>query len=288
MNKRILLIPIFISFLILVSPVFVRSGVLGAWLGFEDANSSTFGLGEFNQTILSVGGEVELNWTDSGNTTCVLSGNFTSRVFDAGSVNYFRTIHWDEALYSPDGHNISIRTRAGNTTPLGAWSGYVENQEPDSIGTYARYAQYRAFLETQDGATTPQLKNVTIFYSGVTPDMTLESPAHGSTSATGNATFRCSASSANNLTNMTIYWNYSGTWQLHYTKTDCAGNQCSVSRNESGLAPGTSFVWNCLAYDQAGESSFAPNNYTLSVSENDTSAPSILYHGISPDPATNG
>ncbi|HUU90214.1 MAG TPA: hypothetical protein VM238_03275 [Phycisphaerae bacterium] len=59
----------------------------GLTLFFRDMNAAGFNDGNFQDAIYNSSiGAVALNWSDATNKTYVLSGNFTSRIFVAGSV----------------------------------------------------------------------------------------------------------------------------------------------------------------------------------------------------------
>lgn len=84
-------------------------------------------------------------------------------------------------------------------------------------------------------------------------------------------TFNCSASSIYELTNITLYGNWSGSWAANETVN------ISGTSNSSAFArtpPDGSYKWNCLSYDASGNSSLASSNYTFSL---DTIPPQITY-----------
>ena len=101
------------------------------------------------------------------------------------------------------------------------------------------------------------------------PSVSLNSPQNAHATNNASVTFNCSASSSNNLTNITIYSNFSGSWASNST-TNISGTSNSSAFART-LSDG-SYIWNCLAYDDTGNSSFAASNYTLTV---DTIAPQI-------------
>ncbi|MBU4451937.1 MAG: hypothetical protein ABIF85_00720 [Nanoarchaeota archaeon] len=90
--------------------------------------------------------------------------------------------------------------------------------------------------------------------------------------ATNNATvtFNCFASAGNPLVNLTLYGNFSGTWQSNGTANISGTSNSSQWFNT--LADG-SYIWNCLAYDNTCNSSFADSNYTLTI---DATPPSTI------------
>ncbi|HUU92136.1 MAG TPA: hypothetical protein VM238_13115, partial [Phycisphaerae bacterium] len=70
----------------------------GLTLFFRDTNATGFNGGTFQNTIYNPTiGAVALNWSDATNKTYALSGNFTSRLFDAGSIVEWSNISWSPA-----------------------------------------------------------------------------------------------------------------------------------------------------------------------------------------------
>ena len=92
--------------------------------------------------------------------------------------------------------------------------------------------------------------------------VTLQSPGSGSIAPRRLITFNCSANSSVGLSNVTLYANFSGTWQDNQT------NMVSGSSNSTSFAlnlPYAQYSWNCLAYDTNGDYAWAPANYTFTA-----------------------
>ncbi|MFH1431708.1 MAG: hypothetical protein ABIG84_00630, partial [archaeon] len=98
--------------------------------------------------------------------------------------------------------------------------------------------------------------------------VTLNTPQNNNVTNNASVTFNCSASTSNNLTNITLYTNQSS-WSAK-NSTNITGTTNS-SQWVNTLADGT-YIWNCRAYDDTGNSSFAISNYTLTI---DTIAPFV-------------
>ena len=93
-------------------------------------------------------------------------------------------------------------------------------------------------------------------------NVTLNAPALGSTASKRLITFNCSANSSVGLSNVTLYANFSGSWQANQTDT------VSGTFNSTSFAinlPYDKYSWNCLAYDTNGDSAWAPANYTFTA-----------------------
>lgn len=97
----------------------------------------------------------------------VKEGTFESNKNDVSITSKWGNISWDAIL--PEGTNITISTRTGNTDkPDSTWSEWSEEYN-DSSGTQiksppARFIQWRAKLTSTDGKSTPILRRVSIPY----------------------------------------------------------------------------------------------------------------------------
>ncbi len=95
------------------------------------------------------------------------------------------------------------------------------------------------------------------------PNVTLSSPADTITTNTMNQTFSCNATDELGLENITFYlWNSTGIY--NQTTTDVSGTFNETSINITNLAY-DNYKWNCLAYDQNGNSAFADSNFSLYI-----------------------
>ena len=95
------------------------------------------------------------------------------------------------------------------------------------------------------------------------PNVTLSSPADTITTNTMNQTFSCNATDELRLENITFYlWNSTGIY--NQTTTDVSGTFNETSINITNLAY-DNYEWNCLAYDQNGNSAFADSNFSLYI-----------------------
>jgi hypothetical protein len=109
------------------------------------------------------------------------------------------------------------------------------------------------------------------------PTVTLVSPSDNSESTSENVTFNCSATDDYNLVNMNLYHNMSGTWELDQIET-LTGTSDYATFTVNNIPQGTTFVWNCQAYDNASQSDLGNSNYTLTVPYlNAPSNPTIIH-----------
>ena len=98
--------------------------------------------------------------------------------------------------------------------------------------------------------------------------VTLITPVSGNQNSSTSMTFNCSVRDYVELTNLTLYGNWSG-WHANETKT-VTGNSSSATFSKT-LSDGM-YLWNCQGYDSIGNSAFASSNFTLTI---DTAAPII-------------
>ena len=82
----------------------------------------------------------------------------------------------------------------------------------------------------------------------------------------------CLSEDNNQLANVTLYHNITGTWQANQTKQISGTSNISVFN--INVLNGTKFDWNCLAYDNVARGSFANTNWSINVIV-DTTAPNV-------------
>jgi len=100
---------------------------------------------------------------------------------------------------------------------------------------------------------------------GYTPTVTLSSPANGNITTANAVNFSCSATDDIGLSNITFYWNYSGSWQANGTTT-IGGSSNSTTFQRANLNNGA-ILWNCYACNAQSNCNFAPANWTVTVKE---------------------
>jgi hypothetical protein len=265
------ILPIGIALLLLMGlAVFVSA------LEFTDTDGSDFDLGSYVQTQTD-GENLTIEWAGS---SYYYHGNFTSRIFDAGSQAEWISVSWVETLLPLQ--LIEIRTRSGDTpTPDASWSDWTSllQNGGDIPSGDSRYIQYWAFMTTTDNSTTPYLQSITLEYDLMDVlQVQLVSPQDNTITANPNVTFNCSATSSNQLVNITFYWNYSGTWESNETAA-LSGTSDHFEFVRKQLLDG-SYIWNCLAADSAG-SEFASQDYSISIVGGDL-PPVIVGYNINP------
>lgn len=112
--------------------------------------------------------------------------------------------------------------------------------------------------------TTNEIK--TIDY--VLPIVTLNSPVDTTNYTSSQAVdFNCTASDNINLTNMTFYWNLSGSWVSNGTNVTGINNSDYIfTRTVNTFGD---FIWNCLGVDNSSNQAFAANNFSFTYHANE-------------------
>ena len=162
------------------------------------------------------------------------------------------------SLISPASGNVSLYQNG--TLLLEGQSGVQHTSTYHTIGTYNITCIYNA---TQNYSLSSETHWLTVTELDTTPPTaTLNSPNDNNLSSNTTIIFNCSAIDNSLLENITLYGNWSGGWHANETKTlTGASNSTIFTKN---IADGK-YVWNCLAYDNSGNSAFAGSNRTLTI-----------------------
>jgi hypothetical protein len=160
------------------------------------------------------------------------------------------------------------------TTLFGDWSGaYVANESnssPVANGTNNFFTPYLlpgTYLWNVEACDTGNLcafapSNFTLFVeTDEPPTVTLFGPPDGGSAVTGTIGFTYCPSDDVGFSNASLWGNWSGTFA--YDQANASPVFCASSFYRS-LSPGY-YEWNVQACDTAGQCSFAPSNFTLTV-----------------------
>jgi len=109
------------------------------------------------------------------------------------------------------------------------------------------------------------------------PVVTLETPDDASLDTDGFVFFNCTATDDNDVTNISMYSNASGTWALNYTNS--TSGTWAQSTNNLSIKNATTVLWNCLASDDAGQTDWGDSNRTVTIyiSTPDTTKPDLVF-----------
>ncbi|MCK5283718.1 MAG: hypothetical protein KAK00_10035 [Nanoarchaeota archaeon] len=227
-------------------------------------------VGVYNGTNIDIYGDgVEITSADYAQTGVMDNSGTTlqiSKISDRASYFFNGTIDevmiFDRAL-SPEEINASYQA--------GIYRLY-HNFTNLSAGTYT----YKAYAVDQAGnLNETEERTLTV---NTAPTVSLTSPLHN-WYVNDSIRFECNASDDYNLTNVTLYTNYSGSFiangslNISGTSVDVMFNRTDFSNNSR------SFTWNCYACDSDGECSYASSNRTLTI---DLKKPGINFTNPSP------
>lgn len=137
---------------------------------------------------------------------------------------------------------------------------------------------YTAYAIDAAGNVNSTTRQVTLDVP-TSPNVVLNSPGNGTISGNETQIFNCSATDTNyntELSNVTFYWNYSGSFVTNSTIT-LSGESASANFTRNNLTDKI-IIWNCYACDNSSNCAFASNNYTLTI---DTSVPTINITNVS-------
>lgn len=200
---------------------------------------------------------------------------------------------WDDATSKyPDTCNITVSNNSGSsyvsvnsTCPAHSKPGSMICANVTNLTTWtcnnffgasARGAIAAAQLTKSSTPSNNANVLMDVFVFNVTytqviyPNVTLVSPNSGNISSTSLVNFTCNATTPSGLSNITFYWNYSGSFIANGTATVTGtGNQTTFNRTVSNDG---NYTWNCYACDTSNNCTFNSTNRTFTV---DTTKPSI-------------
>lgn len=175
--------------------------------------------------------------------------------FNVTNVNYtsFNCTLWLDngtpTTYSDDSIWISVGT---------SWNLTANRTITDNV--------YYWWIACTDGVNSniSEKRIITINVVDDLPIVSLISPLNNNISTTGNVTFNCSATDDFDLDNITLYHNISGTWLANETKI-LTGTSDYETFTIDNIIDETSFIWNCLTYDNASQYDWGDTNYTVDI-----------------------
>ncbi|MDO8517485.1 MAG: hypothetical protein Q7S33_05165 [Nanoarchaeota archaeon] len=222
------------------------------------------------------------NWTYTGTNYSVASQDVNPSGIAFVANNWYMVGYTYKAVYKYD-FNFKFQARScddascsgetfvgGGNNSTSYFTLSTNTTLNTTLTSNNRWFQYKAFFLTGNTSLTPTLNNVTIGYGDVAPSVILNAPANSSINFK-NATFNCTANyGTRNLTNVSLYFNANGNWNLVNTKS-VSGTSAEATwnynlynfiGNNSLLDAG--LKWNCLVYDSGGSSAWASANKTFS------------------------
>ncbi len=235
--------------------------------------------GDTNTSKIYIDGILELNYVyHVGNNNYTLEfGGWNAAGGFSGYLDEIRMskgiIRWDDNFTVPNVAyyndinsvlNFSIRSCNDAACSGEAWNDLVNDTSPQNLNLgLNRYFQYMANFTTTDSSYSPELYNVSVGFSADTtaPTVSLNSPVDVANLSATSFSFNCSASDDVNLTNVSLYGDWSGGWHLNETNISGLNNSDYVFNK---ILDAGSYVWNCYGCDESGNCGFAGANYSLS------------------------
>jgi hypothetical protein len=177
------------------------------------------------------------------------------------SVWNFTSGSWGPSLAS----GISTSDQWLNVSLNSGFSNYI-----NSTGAFTFLVES---VNSGGGANTLYTNYVLLKVKYAYPNVTLVSPADGNVTTINSTNFTCNASDDLALKNITLYWNYSGSWQANGTTT-VTGTSNSTTFALTNLN-NSIILWNCRACNNWSYCNFSSSNWTVTINYTapDTTAP---------------
>lgn len=177
--------------------------------------------------------------------------------------------------------NLTVELSVNNGT---TWRSASNNVTLDTSADNGTSLSFRVNFTTNDTRFGASLSSLVVLALGMQnrpPNVTLVSPLNGYSAANDDVglAFSCSAADDAELASISLWHNMTGIWRQNAT---AAVNGTYNATTFAANGTFGNFTWNCMATDSAGQSSFAPGNFSLSLKFTPV-PPSI---GISFSPAT--
>ena len=263
------------------SPTTAWGGLTLLWLSNITADNR-YGLLRFNKSALPGGVTIE-------NAVLSIYIN-TNRLDSAGegwnisSHHIYDSYDWHESTVTwntgptPSDYNTTktddlyFYGGAGNPMFRQHWdvTDSVQAEASDNISFYllahdvfGSPASDWLIVDSKESATPSNRPYLNITYSiDTSVSSTLNSPSDASSDSDGDFIFNCSAvSTASNITNITLYTDISGSWNVQETNI-VTGTSNSTLFYINNTPRGT-YTWNCLAANDDEDLSFAASNFTV-------------------------
>ena len=97
------------------------------------------------------------------------------------------------------------------------------------------------------------------------PTSTLNLPENNNVTSDNYVNFTCNATDDYQLSNITFYWNYTGTWEADGTVSFSPGAVSAIANFSREALDNVGIIWNCLAEDNESNTAFAPTNWTVTI-----------------------
>ncbi|MEM4259395.1 MAG: hypothetical protein QXS38_01360, partial [Candidatus Pacearchaeota archaeon] len=252
-----------------------------AWDTISSASEyiiSQIEVGNYSVSIKEPSSDVSVELREEFNFMCSAEcvGGYC---FDMNSWIEYYNGSWKNVSYS----SLEIvHLNESSANPAGI--GTISNSSNSSYRLYGNIGDINVTLRCMmmDRYKKPiYSNNRTIHIIGIdAPNVSLIAPANGYVeNRTNNVNFSCEARDKNGLRNITLYWDYGGTW-LKSESVNASGKFNSTIFKKVGLSNGN-ITWNCYACDKFNNCSFARENWTTTIDY--SAAPIIRYISAIPN-----
>jgi len=242
----------------------------------ENGQNITLGVGYYTYLANATG---NANYSDNS-TGITFYANITQAI---GEIN--GTINGTQGNFTAMNGttNLNIYINATNITGYGTGKIYVNgtlynegtlplyNLTNLSIGLYNITFEYDGNTNYTSDSEVWWV-NVTEAAADAPPSVTLNEPVNYANLSNQTVNFNCSVEDDNGIVNVTLYGNWSGTWEENETNSSGTNNADYIFTET--ISDGT-YKWNCQACDNATpttQCSFATENKTFTI---DSTAPTI-------------
>ena len=129
---------------------------------------------------------------------------------------------------------------------------------------------YTWWINCTDGANTnvSEKRNIKINVDRFAPNVTLLVPTDKNNSVNFlNTYLQCNATDDMELSNISLYTDFTGSWEKVLTKSltsNSSSSNFTINLTSETYFKDTSYTWNCLAKDKFGKSNYSSSNYTFS------------------------
>ena len=216
----------------------------------DDTGNRTHGVYRVQQNPNRNWSELEVTWNNytSSQQWTTAGGDFNATATDTVTFDSSALNSWIKFSVTSDVQNF-----VNNKSENFGW--VIKDTTEDS--TYIRRDYHSS--EHSNASLQPKLE---ILWD-LKPNVTLVSPANGTTTTNNYVNFICNASDNEQLVNLTLYvWNSTN---LYYNNTKIISGTSNQSNWNLTNMANDNYTWNCLAYDNASLSNWANENWTVTV-----------------------
>ncbi len=236
-----------------------------------DSGINNFTNCTFNKSDTSITstGSIDVFWYADAfvndTTGNAVNGANVSISDNAGSL-----LNWSLTNSSGYASRITIQEYMQNTTAV--YNMTPHNYTAAAMGHNTTSANF-SIVQSYIAGVNPIV--LTLGIADTPPTSVLNSPVNNYGSNLSNITFNCTATDDVNLTDVTLYGDWTGSWTANETNSTPINNYPTTFTK---TISGGTYLWNCLACDNASQCSFATSNNTFTID----GTPPVASQGTNP------